>query len=146
MQLKRITKYQSSINIINRFESHKLDWSLNAQHDNRLIITCNSCAYPISFEEFILDEIRDENNISFGIIIPIEKLFEKVKILKEDPFDQWRTEVLCPNCGKILSFVNPRKNKITVSNFTEVTEYRKFDEPIVILWTFPLYRGSAWHA
>lgn len=141
MQLKREIEYHSSTETID-FSIDSLEWPLDKESDSKLIIACDICYYPITFEEHILDEIRNENGISFGIVIPITKLFRKVGILFEDPLNQWRTEVFCPNCGLILSFLSPHRNNLSVASFTKIIQYINFDEQIVILWTYPLYRGS----
>lgn len=143
MQLKREIQYKSSFEAINCLEDIHLEWPLDIQHKNKLIVACNTCFYPITLEEHILQDIRDENNISFGIVIPIKTLFEKIGILEENPINQWRTEVFCPNCGLILSFLSPHRNQISLSNFAKIIHFDNFDEQIVILWTYPLFRGSA---
>lgn len=142
MQLKREIEYQSSTETTNCSVLFYLDWPLDKNSNQKLIVACDTCYYPITFEEHVLDEIRDENNISFGIVIPFRSLFKRVGILLEDPLDQWRTEVFCPNCGVILSFLSPHRSNLSVANFTKIVQYMSFDEQIVILWTYPLFRGS----
>lgn len=143
MQLKRDIEFKSSHEEINCLEDIHMEWPLDEQYKNKLIVACNTCYYPIAFEEHILQDIRNENNISFGIVIPIKKLFKKIGILEENPLNQWRTEVFCPNCGLILSFLSPHRNKISLTNFAKIIHFDNFDEQIVILWTQPLFRNSA---
>lgn len=143
MQLRRDIEYRSSYETLSCLEDIHMEWPLTEQNKNKLIVACNTCFYPITFEEHVLHEIRNENNISFGIVIPIKQLFKKVGVIEEDLLDQWRTEVFCPNCGLILSFLSPHRNKISLTNFAKIIQQINFDEQIVILWTHPLFRGSA---
>lgn len=142
MCLKRDIEYYSSNDSINELEASDLEWPLGNQSDQKLIVACNNCFYPITFEEHVIDEIRDEKNISFGIVIPIKKLFKKVGIYLNNPLEEWRTEVYCPNCGLVLSFLSPRRHKLTERNFAKVFHYINSGKQIVILWTHPLFRGS----
>lgn len=142
MCLKRDTEYYSSTESINEHDDLNLEWPLGNESTSRLIVACNICSYPITYEEHIVDEIRNENNISFGIVIPKGKLFRKVGIFCDNSLEQWRTEVYCPNCGIILSFLSPHRNCSTVANFTKIIRYSNLSEQIVILWTYPLFRGS----
>lgn len=142
MQLKREIEYHSSSETIDCFENFHLEWPFNEESNRKFVITCDICFYPITFAENILDEIKDENNIPFGFVVPIKKLFKKVGILSEDPIEQWRTEVFCPSCGLILSFLSPHRNKITLTNFTKLIQYINFDDQIVILWKTTLYRDT----
>lgn len=142
MQLKKDIEYYSSSETINYFEDSDLEWPLIKGSNRKLIVACDICYYPITFEEHVIDEIRNENNISFAIVIPIKKLFKKVGICCDDPLEQWQTEVYCPNCGIVLSFLNSHQNDLSVTNFAKITNYTCFDVQIVILWTHPLFRGS----
>lgn len=146
MQLKQEIEYKSSCGTFNCLEDIHMEWPLDVQHKNKLIVACTTCFYPITFEEHILRDIRDENNISFGIVIPFKTLFQKIGILEENLLNQWRTEVFCPNCGLILSFLSPHRNKISLSNFAKIIHFDNSDEQIVILWTDTLYRGSSLNA
>lgn len=143
MYLYHDIEYYSSNESINSIQNRDLEWPLRGKNCSKLIVACNICYYPITFEEHVVDEIRDENNISFGVVIPMRKLFKKIAISGENPLVQWRTEVYCPNCGTILSFLGTYRNYLTVVNFAKIQYYINFDEQIVFLWTYPLYRGSA---
>lgn len=142
MCLKRDIEYYSSTESPDIFQNINLDWPLEQVTDTRLIVACNICFYPITFEEHIVDEIKNENNITFGVVIPIKKLFRWVGVFCENPLEQWRTEVFCPNCGLILSFINPYRHNLTGENFSKIYRYINFGEQIVILWFYPLFRGS----
>lgn len=142
MQLKREIEYYSSTEIINNIDDFDLDWLLRKLFNRKLIVACNICFYPITFEKHVVDEIRNENNISFGIVIPIKKLFKGIRIIHDNPLEQWQTEVYCANCGIILSFLDAHRNGLIETNFAKIINYTSFGEQIVILWTFPLYRGS----
>lgn len=143
MCLKQDVEYYSSNESIN---DSPAEWPIKSKNCPSLVVACNMCYYPITFEKHVIQEIRDENNISFGIVIPLNKLFKKVGIFGDNPLDQWRTEVYCPNCGTILSFLSNYRNCITESNFARVKHYINLDEQIIILWTIPLFRGSATEA
>lgn len=118
-----------------------LDWPFDEIPGNRLIVACNICFYPITLEKYIINEIRDTSNISFGIITPTINLLNEFELYHFDSLEQWRTRVFCPNCGIILSFVNPIWNCQTDENFAKIRNYTN-NKDIVILWTFALYRGS----
>lgn len=143
MCLKQNVEYHSSNESINQLQDQNLEWPIKEKNCSNLIIACNFCYYPIAFEESVIDEIRNEINISFGIVIPIRKLFKEVYISDENFIDQWRTEVYCPNCGTILSFLGIYRYYLTETNFAKLERCKNHDEQIVILRTYPLYRGSA---
>lgn len=143
MCLNHDVEYNSSNESINNLQNRDLDWPIKGKNQHKLIVACNICYYPITFEEHIVDEIRNENNSSFGIVIPMVKLFKKVKIFGDNPLESWRTEIYCPNCGIILSFLDAHKNYLAESNFEKIQHYINFGEQIVILWIYPLYRGAA---
>lgn len=115
MQLKRDIEYRSSQESLDCLGESPMEWPLDAQYRNKLVVACNTCFYPITFEEHILCEIRDENN----------------------------TKLFCPNCGLILSFLSPHRNEISLTNFAKIIHFGNSDEEFVILWTRPLFRGSA---
>lgn len=140
MCLFQDVEYYSSNESLNNLPNN---WPIKSENCSKLIVACNICYYPITFEEHVIHEIRNEYNISFGIVIPLSKLFKKVGIFGGNPLEQWRTEVYCPNCGTILSFLSNYRNYITESNFAKVKHCINLDEQIVILWTTPLFRGSA---
>lgn len=140
MCLQRDTEYYSSSESIDILD---LEWPIHQVNDSRLIIACNTCFYPITFEEHVVDEIRNENNIALGIVIPIHMLFRKVGISFENPLEQWKTEVYCPNCGIVLSIVNQDHSHLSDTSFEKISNYKSFGEQIVILWIYPLYRGSS---
>lgn len=142
MCLNRNIEYLSSSDSINNLNNNiTLEWPLGQV--NRLIIACNFCFYPITLEQFILRDIRNESNISFGIIIPIRKLFSKIGIYNEHFVEQWKTVIFCPNCGIILSFLNPQLNHLSETDFGKVSSHIEYDEQIAILHTYSLYRGSS---
>lgn len=143
MQLKRDIEYRSSQESLDCLGESPMEWPLDAQYRNKLVVACNTCFYPITFEEHILCEIRDENNIPFGIVILMKRLFKKVGVFADNQINQWRTEVFCPNCGLILSFLSPHRNEISLTNFAKIIHFGNSDEEFVILWTRPLFRGSA---
>lgn len=143
MCLKQDVEYYSSNESINNLQNLGLDWPLKGKNYYKLLVACNICFYPITFEEHVVHEIRNEINISFGIVIPIRKLFKKVVIFGNNPLEQWRTEVYCQNCGTILSFLGTYRNYFSEENFAKIQQHLNLDEQIVILWTHPLYRGSA---
>lgn len=60
MQLKREVEYHSSTDTIDRFKDFYLEWPLDTESNNKLIVACDSCFYPITFEEHIVDEIRND--------------------------------------------------------------------------------------
>lgn len=140
MCLGREVKYYSSNESIN--ENNYLEWPINGEFNSRLIVACNICFFPITFEEHVVDEIRDENRISFAVVIPKSLLFNRTNVFVNNPSEQWRTEVYCPNCGIILSFLSPFRNDLNEENFLKVFNYTSFGEQIVILWTYSLFRGS----
>lgn len=142
MCLKNNVEYYSSNESINNLQNLELNWPIKGENQHKTVVACNICYYPITFEEHIVDEIRNENNISFGIVIPILKLFKKVKIRGDNPLEQWRTEIYCPNCGTFLSFLGIYRNYLTESNFIKIKHYTSVGEQIIILWTYPLYRGA----
>lgn len=144
MCLGREIKYYSSNESLN--ENNDLEWPLTNGFFSKLVVACNTCFYPITFEEHIVHEIRDENNISFGIVVPKKLLFSRTSIFIDKPLEQWRTEVYCPNCSVILSFLSPNRNRVSYDNFSKILNYISFGEPIVILWTRPLFRGSEMEA
>lgn len=137
-----IELFSSSESIDNLNDNIVLDWTLEQVFSLRLIIACNLCFYPISLEQFVLREIRDENNISFGIIIPMQKLFSTIEIYNENCIEQWKTEIFCPNCGTLLSFLGPQFHNLNETNFEKISSCIEHDEQIVILQTNLLYRGS----
>lgn len=140
MCLSRDIKYHSSSDSINEFEN--IEWPLEPEYNDRLIVACNFCFFPITFEEYVVDEIRNENNISFGLIILLEKLFGEISVFNENPLEQWRTEIYCPNCCIILSFLSQHKRGLSETDFEKISRYSSFGEQIIILWTYPLFRGS----
>lgn len=139
MCLEREIKYYSSNESIN---VDNLEWPIEGEFISKLIVACNICFYPITFEEHIVDEIRDEHNVSFAVVVPKSLLFSRTNIFTNNPLEQWRTEVYCPNCGIILSFLSPFRNKLTEENFLKIFNYISFGEQIVILWIHTLFRGS----
>lgn len=146
MCLERDIEYFSSSESIDNFQNEiNLQWPIEYNRVNgfKLIVACNICFYPITFEENVVDEIRTENNISFGLVILIAKLFRKVNILQNNPLDQWETQVFCPKCGIILSFTNQFINNINERNFAKVIHYTSHGEQIVILQSYLLFRGSS---
>lgn len=142
MCLNRDVEYYSSNESLSDSQTLQLEWPFKHKNCPELIIACSTCYYPITFEEHIIHEIRNEIDISFGIVIPLSKLFRGVKIFGDNPLVQWRTEVYCPNCGIILSFLSAYGNYFTESNFAKIKYYINLDEQIVILWSNSLYRGS----
>lgn len=143
MCFKQTVEYHSSSESINHLQDLNLEWPIKGKNCSNLIVACNFCYYPITFEENVIAEIRNDINISFGIVIPIRKIFKKVTISDDNPIEQWRTEVYCPNCGIILSFLSIYRYYLTETNFAKIKHCVNVDEQIVILWTYPLYRGSA---
>lgn len=143
MCLEREVKYYSSNESLN---DNDLEWPLKGAFNSKLIVACNTCFFPITFEEHIVDEIRDENNVTFAIVVPKKLLFSRTNIFIDNPLEQWRTEVYCPNCGIILSFLSPNRNRVSHDNFSKVFSYISFGEQIVILWAHPLFRGSEMEA
>lgn len=144
MCLKRDIEHHSSFEPINNLDDNfTLDWPLEQVNSLKLIIACNICYYPITLEKFVLKEIENENNISFGIILPIRKLFSNIGIHNENLVEQWKTVIFCPNCATILSFLNPQLNNLSERNFEKISSYINHDEQIAILQTYPLYRGSS---
>lgn len=141
MCLSRDIEYYSSSESIT--ENIELNWPLGQENNDKLIVACNICFYPITFEEFVVDEIKNENNISFGLIIPLSRLFSRITVYNENPLEQWCTEIYCPNCGIILSFLSLHRYGLSETDFRKIYNYISFGEQIVILWTYPLYRGSA---
>lgn len=139
-------EYYSSTEVTDILDMTDLQWPFEQIMDTKLIVACDICYYPITFEEHVIDEIRDENNVSFGLVIPIRKLFKNVGIFSDNPLDEWQTRVFCSNCGLILSFLNPHRHRISVSNFEKVIGYVGLDEQVVILWKTPLFRGSEMEA
>lgn len=133
----------SSKSINNSNDNIDLNWPLGQVNNLRLIIACNICYYPISLEKFVLKEIRDERNISFGIVLPIKKLFNGIGIHNENFDAQWKTIIFCPNCATVLSFLNSRLNNLSEANFEKISSYIEHDDQIAILQTLPLYRGSS---
>lgn len=107
-----------------------------------LIVACNTCFYPITYEKHIINEIRNENNISIGIIVPIKNLLEKINIFYNDAFQLWKTEIYCPNCESSLSFTGSHKNDLTEKIFEKIMEFNSPNKQNVILQTHSLYRGS----
>lgn len=143
MCLKRDVEYFSSNESINNLQNFELQWPIKSKNCSDSIVACYMCYYPITFENHVIDEIRDENNKSIGIVILMKNLFKKVRIFGDNPLEQWRTEVYCPNCGTILSILGIYRNYLMENNFSKIQHYQNFDEQFVILWTYPLYRGSA---
>lgn len=142
MCLTQDIKYYSSSESIDD-PNNNLEWPLGQITGSKLVIGCKYCSYPISFEEHVLEELRNENNIAFGIVIPIKKLFSKTTIYCNNPLQQWKTQVFCPNCGLSLSFLSPRQNNLSETNFAKVSHYTGHDEQIVMLWTYSIFRGSS---
>lgn len=139
MCLNQDVEYYSSNESINDLPT---EWPIRSKNCPRLIVACNICYYPITFEEHVVHEIKNEYNITFGIVIPLNKLFRRVGTFGNNPLEQWRTEVYCPNCGTILSFLSIYRNYLTESNFAKIKHCINLDEQIIILWTTPLFRGS----
>lgn len=140
MCLKQDVEYYSSNKKINDLPT---EWPIRGKNRSKLVVACNNCFYPITFEEHIIHEIKNDINISLGIVIPLKKLFRKVGIFGDNPLDQWRTEAYCLNCGTILSFLSTYRHHLTDTNFEKIKHYINLDEKIIILWTTPLFRGSA---
>lgn len=145
-QKRKIIYFSSNESNESNDEGFDLKWPLEKGSNAKLIVACGICFYPVAFEENVISEIRDENNISFGIVIPMGKLFSRIGLRVDNPLQQWRSEVYCPKCGIILSFLSPQINHLTYRGFSKVYFYTNFDEQIVILWTYPLYRGSEAYA
>lgn len=143
MCLNRDIDYLQSSESIDYVYEIDIDWPIQQVNGSRLIIACNFCFYPITFEEHVLDEIRDENNITFGIVVQMSKLFRGMKLYYDDPLEQWRTGIICPNCHVILTFVSANRSNTSESNFEKVKNYNSFAEQIVILRSSLLYRGSS---
>lgn len=138
MRLKQEVEYRSSNENINYLDEIYLEWPLDKQYKKKTVVACINCFYPITFEEHILHTFRNEHGTAIGLVVSINRLFKKVSVLEEDLINQWRTEVACSNCGRILSFLNTHKNNNFRRNFTEITQCGNFAEQIVILRTFPL--------
>lgn len=94
MCLTQDIKYYSSSESIDD-PNNNLEWPLGQITGSKLVIGCKYCSYPISFEEHVLEELRNENNIAFGIVIPIKKYLAK------PPF----TATIHYNSGKRKFFV-----------------------------------------
>lgn len=139
MCLNRDIEYHSSSDALNLIHDIDLEWPI--QNGSKLIVACNFCFYPITFEEHVTDEIRDENNISFGIVIPMNKLFRKIIIFHDDPLEQWKTGIVCPSCYTVLSFIT--RSNLSELNFEKVSNYTSYGEQIVILDLPQTYRGSS---
>lgn len=122
------------------FHGIQLNWPWSKIGHNSDIIACDECFYPITFEKHIIDELKDENNISFAFVIPINKLFKKVGVRLESTRNEWQTRVFCPNCGLILSFFNPCG--LSIENFSKIWNYNGSRNEVVIIQTSLLFRGS----
>lgn len=107
----------------NLYDIVALEWPLGQVDIDRLILACNVCYYPIAYEEVILRKILNEHNISFGFVVPIRYLFDTIVIQNENPIEQWKTEVSCPNCGLILSFLSPHLNDLSTEDSEKITSY-----------------------
>lgn len=126
-------------------DDNTIEWPISI-NSSKSIIACNTCFYPITLEQFVLKEIDDENNIPFGLIIPIRKLFSRVGICNENCVQQWKTIIFCPNCSILLSFIKADINNVSENDFRKISSYVEHDDQIVILWIYPLYRGSCMEA
>lgn len=137
-----VIEYYSPNDTTHVFESMPLEWPFKRAVDTKLIIACDECYFPITFEEHVIDEIRDENNISFGVVIVLTNLFKKVGVAFDNPWDAWQTCVYCKNCGQTLSHIYPRTNGLSTESFYKLCRYNPRNERVVILWTNVLFRGS----
>lgn len=142
-QMRNFEDFSSSETVDNLYEDdiELLEWPLEQVDNIGLIIACNVCYYPISLEEFVSEKIRDENNITSAIMLPIHKLINRSSIYNENLIEQWKTVIFCPNCAVMQSFLNPELNNISETNFEKIIAVQT-DDQIVILQTCLLYRGS----
>lgn len=143
MCLKRDIEYYSSSESINFFNGIDVDWPLEQIQSCRKIVACNFCYYPLSFDEHVVDKIKNEYNNTFGLVIPMNKLFQKVVIKNDDPLEQWRSVVYCYVCCSILSFSDPNSNNTSEADFQKITQYKSTGEQIIILDAYNLFRGSS---
>lgn len=138
MCLKQDVEYYSSNEKINDLPT---EWPIRSENCSKIIVACQICHYPITFEEHIVNEIKNDSNMPFGIVVPMKKLFRKVVTFGDNPLEQWRTEVYCPFCGTILSFLSTYRNHFSEANFMKIQQYINIDEQVVILWIHSLSRG-----
>lgn len=126
-------------------EKFDLKWPFDQNYESK-IIACNRCFYPIALEEDILSEIKDRNNITFGLVVPIDKLLKELMVYPDDPLYQWKTEVYCAKCKINLTFMSHHSlrnhYKRRLRDFEKITCYTNNEEKVTILWTFALFRGS----
>lgn len=141
MCIQRGIEYFPSIEPSHDVVTDGLNWPFEQPFGNKLMVACDVCYYPITFEEHIVDEIKNERNIPFGIVIPIGKFFNRVVVIDENNSVPWRTFVYCPNCALLLSFLTPYRSMLSEQNFRKISEYKSIGEQVVILWTSTLYRG-----
>lgn len=79
--MKQNIEYHTYIHETNhKFNDIKLNWPFEQLENNKCIVAYNQCLYPISLEEHLIEELRNENNVIFATVIPIQKLFKKVGI------------------------------------------------------------------
>lgn len=137
-----IVENHSPNDIIQKLENITLYCPTEQKTTSKLFIKCNNCKIPITFEKHVMEDIKNENNIPFGIVIGIKKLFKTVEIMIDNPWDTWQTHVSCFNCGSALSFLYPKTNGLSDSDFYKLCNYKNKRERSVILCTKTLVRNS----
>lgn len=112
-------------------------------NDNDFIYGCARCYYPIFYEKDIVEEIRSVNNAPIGFALSPINLFFGVDYCNEDPIEQWRTKVYCPDCGLVLSYITDLLDpRIPIDFMMNVFTYQNMDEQHVILIPPLLRRGT----
>lgn len=135
-----LDKVIEDFSLMNTFNGNfDLEWPLETI--NERIIACSICFYPIGYESDIVDTIKNENNDTYAIVLPIAKLFLGNGLECQNFLKQWETELFCQNCGMILSFFSSHMNNTTESDFEKIKNYVGSELQIVILSSYLLYHG-----
>lgn len=114
------------------------EWPLPANLSDQLV-ACHVCFYPVTLDIHIADHIRDYDDYTFGVIVPIRKLLRNIVIHDDNPVEQWKTTASCPQCATRLTFSNLTENEISIRDFGKVLEFRSVGEQVVLLSCSVLY-------
>lgn len=108
-------------------------------------VACSCCYCPITFEDFVVDEIMDDNFETIGFVLFFDELFTDVIVRNQNLVEAWRTKVYCPLCGMILSLsdsvIDPL-NPLHSLLLGEIFSYRNEDQVVILMPSFITF-GSA---
>lgn len=110
-------------------------WPLHHVKNDTNIVSCKTCAYPLTFEEHILKRIADAQH-TFALIIPFTKIIRTIIAPQQtfDRTDQTKNLMECPNCSTDLSISDSfSPDSSTHNEYLKIREMPPSDEQIIFL-------------